>query len=827
MPITRIFWARGRDKDIHVVHGQSSPDLTTTFLIFEELKPDGTTSNEWAEDYLNNNNDVDLKFIPRFKGTQAGDDFTGHGITVDTTTGEVTVAAALPSPRKANFILEVEASERASGDVIDTEFIRIHVHQSISQLWLTPDTLTVRPTSAVRPDVPGSRFSVRAQFDDGVVGDITGMAGITWTPAGNVSGTGLLIIAAGNNTGDTIAITATLSAALGGASATANMRIADAWDPAHPIDASIVVGGGWPGTINPEKVPNVLFLGDGFVAADRAKFDQYINSIVHFLKINPLNRPYDVLSTSMNFWSAFLPSDGRGVTVDGEVYPVGSGASMKARFVRGPKKPPADHAGVWDLEHLLYMVGLPVRNDDPSNAARTNAIIKDEWKQLVDPDPTPKVNNALINRWRRLAKRALIDHHDSALGVTCGQPVSDPSDVKDINLHPNRMTRNRLDHLLRALRDPRGIPIQDLWATKADGTRPNDYDLICLVVVGSGRALNSDGYFISDVLDDIKIAPIAGKNAFTLRYEAADIPNAADSERGRVLAHELTHSFGIGDEYGERKGPPVFTSAFIDGRYGNLTLEADTKRAGKFHGDEVKWNWHRIYKAAELAQAPVDAGGGTFRLALVLSQGFQFAVGDTVHLRFRKYPQPLIKLPKLSIPLEITDPAPTSDTIHVKAKAGAVWAYPNTINPPQFAAEFLPGSIVYIPTPAPASVRSAAYPYAEMIAKQIKEYITTNDKPLTVYPSVVDDNDVQPPVIPGVSLPDCFSKHRPRIVGLYSGGKGYHLGVFHPTGNCIMRDSHTDGREFCPVCRYLLVDYIDPYHHWWIDRDYAKIYPLK
>ena len=42
-----------------------------------------------------------------------------------------------------------------------------------------------------------------------------------------------------------------------------------------------------------------------------------------------------------------------------------------------------------------------------------------------------------------------------------------------------------------------------------------------------------------------------------------------------------------------------------------------------------------------------------------------------------------------------------------------------------------------------------------------------------------------------------------------------------------MRNSNSDGKEFCAVCRYLLVDIIDPYKHFSIDLDYEKIYPQK
>jgi hypothetical protein len=40
-----------------------------------------------------------------------------------------------------------------------------------------------------------------------------------------------------------------------------------------------------------------------------------------------------------------------------------------------------------------------------------------------------------------------------------------------------------------------------------------------------------------------------------------------------------------------------------------------------------------------------------------------------------------------------------------------------------------------------------------------------------------------------------------------------------------MRDAHSDGREFCAVCRYILVDIIDPFKHFQIDINYSTFYP--
>jgi hypothetical protein len=71
----------------------------------------------------------------------------------------------------------------------------------------------------------------------------------------------------------------------------------------------------------------------------------------------------------------------------------------------------------------------------------------------------------------------------------------------------------------------------------------------------------------------------------------------------------------------------------------------------------------------------------------------------------------------------------------------------------------------------------------------------------------------------------CFSDKQ-KIVGLYEGGRLSNRGIFHPTGSCMMRSDHLDSIEFCAVCRYIMVEFINPFRHFEIDRDYDDIYPL-
>ncbi len=830
MPITDIAWGLDADVDVHVVVGQASDNLLSARLFVRE-----GADFVLASTYLAAHNDTVISFRPLFKGIQTGDVITGLGISFNTTNGVCSLSNTLPTPRKANFIVEAEARTVATGDLIASRVIRYHVHQSIEKLWLTPDRLTVRPLGVTLPTLTNYRFSVRAEFDDGTVGEITLLPGLVWSPLPHVDpGSGKLSIDIGKLPGQTETITVTLPAAVqanaAARTASATMVVGEDWTPASPIDVSIVVGGAWPGTINPEVVPNVLFIGDGFgnSPADKTRFEGYVNSLVHFLKMNPLNHPYDVLASSMNFWSAFIPSDMVGVSVRADVFSIGVGGGTAFGFVPSAESVPAGHVGLWSIAQLIYVVGLPRPDQHVSRILVSNDDIKAEWQTHLAIDPAPFVNDDLIARWRLLATRTLVNDVDSPLGVRVGKPVS-TSLHNMIGLNSaNRVTRDNLDALLRSLRDPRGVPVADLWVKRPDGSFPENYDLICILVPSPGRSSNDVGFFFVQNVDILKLKSIAGMNAVEIDYAAADLPTTSDPDRGRLLAHELTHSFGIGDEYGEHTGPPVDPASLnIDAEYGNLALEADTKNAaGDFDGGQIKWNWHRIRKAGVLDLPIQDTGGGVFLLPLRHGDAYPFEKGDIVHLRFRAFPKPLGKFPKLSAPLEIVDPAPTDSTIHVQLKAGAVFNYPNIIPPAQFIAEFPAGSVVYIPTPAPESVRSDAYPYAEMVAKNIKDYITAQKKPLTVLPAVVDNNAVQAPVFTApVSLPDCFSNNRPRIVGLYSGGATYHVGLYHPAGTCMMRDRSVDGREFCAVCRYVLVDIIDPAKHFEIDRNYQTFYP--
>jgi hypothetical protein len=84
----------------------------------------------------------------------------------------------------------------------------------------------------------------------------------------------------------------------------------------------------------------------------------------------------------------------------------------------------------------------------------------------------------------------------------------------------------------------------------------------------------------------------------------------------------------------------------------------------------------------------------------------------------------------------------------------------------------------------------------------------------------------QAPNVPAgmnVNIPD---KDLPGLVGAYFGGSQWACGVLRPTGQCLMRESWDEETTLCPVCRYALVEWLNPEQHWQIDRDYDGKYRL-
>lgn len=876
MPIEGITWSqRKRAIEVHVLENTSSPDLRIAHLLFFTRDAHNDLVAPAAKQYLDppspapKPNDVTLTFTIADASVDPGKSTrTLPGVkTLDGATGAVTTDQTLPARFPQNFLLEVQAVSEPNTprEITFRELIRIYLHRSIQEIWLTPNPLTVRPRrSATFPTTTNSRFALRARFDDDSVGDITDWPGVQWGPAASVDSQGRLIVNAGDSQGPMIQITARLPAYPSVATATADLRVVDAWRPENPIGARLIPGGGWSKPFAIEAVPNVLFLSDGFTLTGKEKFYKYVNALITFAKTDPLCKPFDILANSINFWAAFIPPNTTtakaGITWGSDVFVTPLGP----RTVPPPARPQEMTAeDSLELDHLIYEIGLPSPRDRSANTTRSDAAIFQDldalfgtkYKTLLPPKEPDRTQR--FQEWRMLGNHRILDDLDTPLGMMSGAPRVDFGN-DTIKLNPDRMDRDRLNDLMSALQDENaasGLIISSLWTDQ----RKRNYDLVCLITSGMGRELNSFGYF---TLSQFQLVFGSVSNVNDITIQPMPMIDKLDRQAPRVFVHELSHSFDLGDEYSGKNDQPLFPvrQAWEDRVHGNLQSSLTIQRAGVIHGDEIKWRWHRIRWAAEIIGSIEDKGGGIFEAPIRTRHAFAFPIGQIMHLRFRNIDYAyrdvqhdnvhfdddssyLVKEPLLSVPLKLVDKfergTPAVYYVRLAVDSTAQFSYPQarTVPPDRIVATFTPGSIVYCPTRAPAGVfHSVTYPYAELIAKSVKDHITS------IHKVIGHPNPGR--TLPEISLlpkavlpPDFSSKSIPFIVGLYEGGVGNMKGMVHATGDCMMNGTRTTrydpsdpeqgATRYCHVCRYVLVDAIDPSKHYFLDPDYTQIYPQK
>jgi hypothetical protein len=220
-----------------------------------------------------------------------------------------------------------------------------------------------------------------------------------------------------------------------------------------------------------------------------------------------------------------------------------------------------------------------------------------------------------------------------------------------------------------------------------------------------------------------------------------------------------------------------------------------------------------------LTDVPVVHGAG-FDVKLVNGQAAGFKRGDIVRLRRR----PLLDHPQASARLQVD--AVAGDVVT------ATPLPPGAIAPADWPA----GSILIRPVRGAPTAADPNGPDLPLVAPVISAHLSTSFLPLNQKPPppapacTIDNSKVQRAQNLPAGLPAGRPRFKAQIVGLYDSGVRYYCGVFHPSGACVMRALTVPGAPlltylFCPVCRYFLVDRLDPTKHRVIDLDYRKRYP--
>ncbi|HEU5077597.1 MAG TPA: M64 family metallopeptidase [Opitutaceae bacterium] len=885
MPITAIRFGLPVDTgsfdaaDIHLVRGtagESSPDLIEKLWVqiangswsmlksFQET-PEGT--------------DVEVTFQPMFKATESTAEWSNFGIHIKKKTGQIRVEKnPAPDPAPRNFLVEAIVTKNGAGAApasITPAFIRIHVHSSVKSIWVTPSLLSVRraePAGAAR-ELTMYQPTVRAEFDDRCVGDVTDSKSISVTPSDWFVATWVSIPPTAPETVPPFEYTVTTSANWGHRSTTGKVEILPQWarEPNPPL-VEFIDGNPklFDGTVKPEKVPNVLFVACGWSDNDAQGFKDITQDIVQAVRTKPMFQPFGYLATSMAFWRVMLPKQDAGISVTSEVCQFDSEGYLYAKNIAPPVRP-SNEVSKWDHWDLQYLVGLPLHDDlllikdtetgyfissadtlrdRPAEKLDFSKLIA-RWKLLVRPNAAQNLNlltAKTLHAWASLSDRTFIDEVNNFPALQVGDaPAAMAESPDNLEMHGRRGSTRIIDQFFDRISAAPignnapivlGTPapnnnIGRLWS--ADPTTNPDFafdnrrfifylgnseigranapssGMVSRVTLGNPRGM--DLYFRGQ---PVKRDP--NRNALV-----ADLPSPSRAlvldETWTTFGHELAHTFGVGDEYVEFARDYSAAESSLD-EFANCTLAATVldPTTGAVRFDRIKWNWHRIQRSSVITGPITKLDIDRFTVPIPTTSVPWFSVGDAVVLRKRERLKPLGLAPKVSPELKVVDVSPNRDLLTIRAAVAGL-----------DLSAFTPGSLIFTPVPAPATVQPPR-PYLTLVSPAAERMMTViggalNGKACDVNAQLDAGSGAQ--VADAATLPDNLKPFaKPELVGVYHGAARYACSIFRPTGNCMMREHELDSARFCRVCAYTLIEQIDPQKHWWLDRDYQKDYPL-
>jgi hypothetical protein len=647
-------------------------------------------------------------------------------------------------------------------------------------------------------------------------------------------------------------ITATLPAPLAAFMPSAIAKALPTW--ATPAKATLVSG---PGAAAAADVPNFLFISEGFDAGDKTAFGDMVRQVVAFLGRDSRTSPFNLLKKKINYWMTWIESPEKGASVLHEVAVNTQGAKLVGSDLPldvAPPPPPSPPAvaPLWTLPELIHEVGLPIPSEaippglsgfllDAAFFLRFGA-----WRTLYGTKIDGRVDVDLYVRWAALADRRAIDERNSALGLAVGGRPNHhtPRVSRGVGLHPRRTTRAHLDGFLTLLTDAKtGAPIGTHWGSPTGKDRP----FIFALVAGTRHSgMQTRFELIAAALEessDVKLTAIGTRR---LAIDPYKIPRRPSLDTTTTVAHEATHSFDLGDEYGQTGRIPAANVGAVTTDL-NLQDEASLLAAPQpppvltgLDGNKLKWLWPRIAKAAALTGFPTAAAGGGFEIPIEAQPDEPFNEGDVVQVRARPLRQGMVPCDLLVI-----KPGGAQAT---KLVVQAV-TLPVTITPMIFGK----GSVVYKPVIDLPPVGTGKP--LMLVHDKVRDHITSTGLPLnaprnaTLQRSCGDEGDAPLEAQQGTHLPPTLvlpkGGYTHWVVGAFEGGGEFQCGIYHPTGACLMRRRVYYERLFvyhiskgtmtveleqtvftlCPVCRYIMVDKLDPTQHGAVDKWYQKRYP--
>jgi hypothetical protein len=855
-------------QDVHLLPGLTSPEFREFLFAYDRDPVSGAVTRE----RLKRRPDHGVKFTVQVSGALAS-----HGLEMpNTATGAITVLSTVPAATKGHSFLVTAAP--AHGTAPTTARVRVHIHGGIRGVWLTPFPLTVRKGAR------NVRLSLLAEFDDGVIGDITNWSPPPTHPAGDptfvhVRGSTTPVLAweasaagspaepspieAHKDTGVLTAVRDTGTADIIvkglGQTGVALAFCAPPWST--PVDVTLLSG---PGFDQMHFVPNILFLPDGFLDSERGEFEKQVRRVVLRLSSRNRTRPFGVqgfpINFKMNYFMAWVPSNNAGVSVLNELdrlkqQPDGT-ETARALELPSPQRP-ATAATEWSLPQMINEVGLPTALGLFTSRPFDERV--QAWRSLYGTQVERSKVVLLDGAWLLRRDRVLVNELDTAFHLAFAErpavDVDRPQQVLAFN--PRRLHPDDFAAFLDALREPpsrnfpRGRDLPDVWSAGKDSRlivflARSDYK-------GGSNALRRDD---SDEVVGSMIGVSLGPGRFhrVKRQQngsgwdvAADpdpFPREPHHQVWMTAAHELGHSCDLGEEYVDTLGPP--TQGALDAAAGspnNQVRDTLLNVAGQLRADNIRWRlWPRIAKAAALFSDPHPLAPGRFRVSVAVKPRPGFAKGDVVRLRTR----PLAG--------SVTSGRFLVDSVTPAGVQLEIVALPGTAAGADLPTRFPAGSIVMRPVRA-RDPNPQNHQYGDdigMVTDAVIARIDLTHNPLNAHPLEHEApfifHDVENRPCPDVELPvptpatnfpgGVAGAPKPKplfsswVIGLYENAGHHRCGIYRPTGVCIMgTEAQTIGKdnflyEFCQLCRYAIVDALFPTAHADVEIDYHSRYGL-
>lgn len=785
--------------DYHLAAGYVSPRLNQIIIVTliknnASLVARGDNAGVAA-------NGVTLSFKSMFSSQPPAN----QPISIDPNTGEFAVPNVLPALTSGTWPQEVIVQCHASmttGEHADL-FFRFWIHKELYRVWLTPAQFTVRQNAK------NVRLSLLCKFTDGVFADLS-----NWSPYSPpqtnadanfvryrvqgfpATGSQPVVVWSASGTGLTLDTkTGMLNCTSVTASATVSVSIQTFSSPAIPtLDAAVLGAPRWstPTEVRPlrERIDkfsamntkrNILFLPDGFVGDDgKTEFRNIAVELVHRLTTLPETSPYLLVQERLNFFYAWVDSPQSDISVLN---------ALSRLPYSGPTHSPPGVA--CDANERMQPSAIHFIANEQSTA----------FHCAIGRRPGSDAGNLWPN-FHRL--RVDWDDFNEFINALYASPTVQEVPAKWARLGDDRQL------IVILCRTRRGDGLNQLTSLPQDDQR----------AVFLPIEANDTGFYVDN-----------GKSYDVL---AAGPPTTADFVIGwGVLAHELSHSFYLDDEYSTHDRSPLadLERGYIDGSPNTQRFETLIDSNKHIVSSKIKWNWTRIRKACDY-QTLVQPNPAVKQFKCTLNDAYRslkdkrdrFGKGDIVWLRKRDL---VTSGDQFAGPFKIDEKV---TGLEVKLS----FQYPGGTMPSAF---FDPSST----TPAPPGLllmreKVGAFD-VNLIDGLIEAHIGADGNPTNAsagespHAACTTGSSPTPTAATNVPAGLTLPAQSFKVVGLFESGHRRDCGVYHPTGACIMNEvSYTDTtgrhiRPFCHVCRYALVDKLDPRMHGRIDREYAKVYP--